>query len=289
MIPTQDAFEVPILNALVSLGGQGTTKDVYQLVRKAFPEMTEEDLALTLPSGELRWINRLRWARLVLDKKGQISTPSRGVWSITDSGKSRLSGSSLTDFDSTPKKAETTPPTKMKSELKAPGESPTGLVEIYDAYESDFRRQLMLRLLDLTPTQFEVFAQKLLRAYGFVEVIVTGKSGDGGIDGHGQLRVGLATMRAAYQCKRWEGNVPRPEIDKFRGAIQGEFEQGIFLTTSNFTKDALHASIKKGAVPIVLLNGEMIVDMMIKTHLGVERRPLEIYYDRLDSLFDAED
>ena len=57
---------------------------------------------------------------------------------------------------------------------------------------------------------------------------VTGAGADGGIDGHGRLRVGVATMRAAFQCKRWEGSVGRPEVDKFRGAIQGEFEQGLF-------------------------------------------------------------
>jgi restriction system protein len=125
----------------------------------------------------------------------------------------------------------------------------------------------------------------LLAAYGFGSVVVTQHTRDGGIDGHGLLKVGLARMAVAFQCKRWEGNVPRPEVDKFRGAIQGEFEQGIFFTTSDFSEGAMDASIKKGAVPIVLLNGESIVDLMIEKEFGVQKKPLQIYEDQLDTIF----
>jgi restriction system protein len=103
------------------------------------------------------------------------------------------------------------------------------------------------------------------------------------------LRVGLAQMKVAFQCKRWTGKIQRPEIDKFRGAIQGEYEQGIFFTTSDFSQGARDVSIKKGAVPIVLLNGEAIVDLMIDKGLGVLRRPLEVYEERVEMLFSDED
>lgn len=116
-------------------------------------------------------------------------------------------------------------------------------------------------------------------------MVVTQHANDGGIDGHGLLKIGLARMAVAFQCKRWEGNVPRPEVDKFRGAIQGEFEQGIFFTTSDFTKGAMDASIKKGTVPIILLNGESIVDLMIDKEFGVQKKPLQIYEDQLDTIF----
>ena len=109
---------------------------------------------------------------------------------------------------------------------------------------------------------------------------VTTISSDGGIDGFGKLRLGLASMNVAFQCKRWEGNVGRPEVDKFRGAIQGEFEQGIFFATSDFSSQARDASLKKGAVPVILLNGESIVDLMIQKGIGVERVPLYLFYDR---------
>ncbi len=277
MIPTPSECERPLLEALIELGGQAETKAVYPAVRKRLTSMTDAEATETLPSGEPKWINRVRWARLMLVKKGQMDSPARGIWRITDAGRERIAKSEAGQVAVGPE-PEVVP---------AVSAAPT-LVDLYEAYERDFRRQLLERLCELDPYQFEVFAQKLLRAYGFVDVKVTSKSGDGGIDGYGRLRVGLATMRVAFQCKRWEGNIGRPEIDKFRGAISGDFEQGIFFTTSDFTKGAMEASIKRGAVPIVLINGEMIVDIMIRTGFGVERRPLELYFDRLDTIFEDE-
>jgi restriction system protein len=153
-------------------------------------------------------------------------------------------------------------------------------IELYDEYETAFRSQLLDNLHELTPRQFEIFAKKLLQAYGFVEVKVTTLSSDGGIDGYGKLRLGLATMNAAFQCKRWQGNIGRPEVDKFRGAIQGEFEQGVFFATSDFTEQARKASLKKGAVPIILLNGGSIVNLMMQKGIGVERVPMYLHYER---------
>jgi len=152
--------------------------------------------------------------------------------------------------------------------------------ELYEEYETSFRSQLLDKLHELTPRQFEIFSRKLLQAYGFVQVNVTNMSSDGGIDGYGKFRLGLATMNVAFQCKRWQGNIGRPEVDKFRGAIQGEFEQGVFFVTSDFTQQAREASLKKGAVPIILLNGKSIVDLMIQKGIGVERVPLYMHYER---------
>jgi len=84
-------------------------------------------------------------------------------------------------------------------------------------------------------------------------------------------------MSVAFQCKKWQGSVGRPEIDRFRGAIQGQFEQGIFFTPSEFSSPAKDASIKKGAVPIVLLDGDAIVRLMAEKGLGIQRRPVEIF------------
>jgi restriction system protein len=116
-----------------------------------------------------------------------------------------------------------------------------------------------------------------MEAYGFVDVEITDVGPDGGIDGFGKIRLGLATINAAFQCKRWKGNVGRTEVDKFRGAIQGEYEQGVFFTTSEFTNQAKEASIRKGAVPVILLNGSSMVDIMIEKELGVRAQPIQLY------------
>lgn len=106
------------------------------------------------------------------------------------------------------------------------------------------------------------------------------------IDGHGQLRVGLATIKAAFQCKRWQQAVGPKEVQAFRGAIQGQFEQGYFFTTSTFTKAAQGESIKMGAAPVVLFEGQQIVEIMIQKGIGVTRRPVEVYEDQIEQLFE---
>jgi restriction system protein len=269
MIPTQAEIETPLLKALCTLGGEAQPRSLYPLVTAAFPQLTQEDLAAKLKHGERKWVNRIQWARQALITAGAMTSPRRGVWAITEQGRRRLEHETKTDAE----------PTKH-----APSSS-ASLVDIYEKYEIQFRSKLLDRLYELSPTQFEHFARQLLVAYGFVQMTVTEVTRDGGIDGHGMLRVGLARMAVAFQCKRWEGNVPRPEVDKFRGAIQGEYEQGLFFTTSDFTKGAMEASIKKGAVPIILLNGESIVDLMIEKEFGVQRKPLQIYEDQMDTIF----
>jgi len=198
--------------------------------------------------------------------KGELHSPRHGVWAITDKGRQRVQG--------------VTPP--------PPPPSPD-FGELYEEYQTSFRSQLLSRLNDLSPREFELFARRLLQAYGFDDVEVTTVSADGGIDGHGKLRLGLATMNVAFQCKRWQGNVGRPEVDRFRGAIQGEFEQGVFFVTSDFTQGARNASLRPGAVPIILLNGEGIVDLMIEKELGVDRVPLYVYYERPTDFLEREE
>jgi restriction system protein len=266
MLPKQSQIELPLLEVLAKLGGQAKPKDVYQQLRAYFPEVTEEDLARRYKGGEDVWTNSIQWTRQHLVDSGDMSSPQRGIWAITEKGKQRLNGK---------------PATSVSAALALH----PSLVELHERYEAQFRSKLLDKLHQLSPTQFEHFAREFLTVYGFVQVAVTQVSKDGGIDGHGMLKVGLARMAVAFQCKRWEGNVGRQEVDKFRGAIQGEYEQGIFFATSDFTKEAKGASLRRGAVPIVLLNGESIVELMIEKEFGIQRRPLVVYEDELDSLF----
>ncbi|MCL5024004.1 MAG: restriction endonuclease [Nitrospirae bacterium] len=158
---------------------------------------------------------------------------------------------------------------------------------LYGRYIAELKKKIINDLKRLSPAAFEVFAKRLLDVYGFHEMKVTQVSGDGGIDGYGKLKVGLAYLNVAFQCKRWsKGNVQRPEVDKFRGAIQGDFEQGLFFTTTSFSEGAIEVSIKRGAVPIVLVDGEAIVDLMIERNFGVQVESLSIPSYALDLAFD---
>lgn len=157
---------------------------------------------------------------------------------------------------------------------------------LYNSYIKDFKSNILIQLKKMNAYDFEIFCMQLIKTYGFSNVSVTQKSRDGGIDGYGRLKVGLAHMKVAFQCKRWDSaSVSRKEIDAFRGAIQGEYEQGIFFTTSSFTKDAMKYSIKQGAVPIILIDGNMIVDFMIEKQFGIEHENLPIYINAIDKIF----
>ena len=136
---------------------------------------------------------------------------------------------------------------------------------------------MLQELKKMTPVAFEAFGREILDGYGFENTQVTAISKDGGIDGFGRLKVGLAFLNVAFQCKRWKNTtIQRPEIDRFRGTAQGSYEQGIFFTTSTFSKGAIDASIKSGAIPIVLLDGLAIVDLMIQRKIRVESTIMEI-------------
>lgn len=157
--------------------------------------------------------------------------------------------------------------------------------ELHHEYVELFQQKILCQLKSLNPYEFETFCRNLLEVFGFVDLSVTQKSRDGGIDGFGKLKIGLAYMNVAFQCKRWNiGSVSRKEIDAFRGAIQGEYEQGLFFTTSTFTKEAMAYSIKQGAVPIILIDGKMIVDFMIEKQFGIEHENLPIYINALDQV-----
>jgi restriction system protein len=157
-----------------------------------------------------------------------------------------------------------------------------GLKREHRRYVKTFKQRMLHQLVGLSPQDFERFCRNLLRAYGFRRVKVTRVSKDGGIDGFGQLKVGFAYFNVAFQCKRWGASVGRPEISQFRGDIQGGYEMGIFFTTSSFTKEAKATSLKAGAVPVTLLDGETVIDIMLSHNFGVEREELTIYKLALD-------
>ena len=146
------------------------------------------------------------------------------------------------------------------------------------------KRRIITEIKGLSSQEFEQFCISLLRLLGYQELQVTGSGADGGIDGHGLFRQGVVTIRSAFQAKRWKQTpVGRPEIDKFRGAIQGDYDHGVFLTTARFTREAEAASIKKGAISLLLLDGEAIAETMIRSGIGVIRRP--IYLLDIDPAF----
>lgn len=172
---------------------------------------------------------------------------------------------------------------KIGQDLVSHAASLRDLQNLHEKYIVELKKKILNDLKDMSPAGFELFSKRLMDVYGFHDTAVTKISSDGGIDGYGKLKVGLANLNVAFQCKRWtKGNIQRPEIDRFRGAAQGDFEQGLFFTTASFSPGAIFASIKRGAVPIILVDGESIVDLMIEKEFGVQVDMLSIPSYALD-------
>jgi restriction system protein len=176
-------------------------------------------------------------------------------------------------------------PLKFNSEDLKVKDVISSIRKIQIEHEKAFKGEILNQLKDIDPRLFEIFGKKLLEVYGFTELNVTNYNRDGGIDGYGKLKVGLTSLEVAFQCKRWKNhNVGRIEIDKFRGAIQGMYEQGIIFTTSKFSKEAQNATRRQGAVPIILIDGSTLVDIMVDKKFGVKLDYLPVYVNALNEV-----
>jgi restriction system protein len=136
----------------------------------------------------------------------------------------------------------------------------------------DWKDALISRLLEIPPDGFERLAQRLLREAGFVNVTVTGKSGDGGIDGVGTYRLSLVSFPVYFQCKRYKGVVTPSAVRDFRGAMSGRGEKGLLMTTGSFTRDAQAEASRDGAPPVELIDGDRLCDLLYEYRLGVDVR-----------------
>lgn len=257
--PRQADVELALLRVLDSLGGEARPKDTYPLVAEHFPELTEEDRNERLQNSPStrKWWNLVQWVRQHLVEKGEIDGSVRGVWKLAEAGKVRLNAvPGPRDSDATAQQAT--------------------LRDLVFENLSEMKRRLVQELQALQSQAFESFCQKLLQELGFEDVHVTKQGADGGIDGYGDFRQRAVRIKSAFQAKKWqEGNsVGRPEIDKFRGAIQGDYDHGVFITTSRFTKEAQASSFKKGAITILLLDGDAVAQLMVERGIGVNKEPI---------------
>jgi len=152
-----------------------------------------------------------------------------------------------------------------------------GLRQQIEAQNRKVREQLKQRLLAMPPPDFEALIARLLTALGFDEVMVTARSGDGGIDVRGNLVVGdVIRTRMAVQVKRWKANVQAPTVQQVRGSL-GTHEQGLIITTSDFSAGARAEAERQSAVPVGLMNGEMLVVLLVEHRIGVRREPCELF------------
>jgi restriction system protein len=293
-VPTYDQFIEPLLRILASKPEGIHAKEAYADVADALA-LTAEDKQELLPSGQPTYKNRAGWAYHRLKRARLSSNPRRGFWRITGEGVDfMLRHAAPFSVELTEKVAmgyadvevnslnATPQEPRLAHQMEQPPISKTSpddrlgqaLQELHQAAEVE----LLELLSNVSPGFFETIVLDLLHRMGYGasrdDLQRVGGTGDGGIDGVISLdRLGLE--KVYVQAKRWQGNVGRPDLQAFYGALAGQkAKKGVFITTSEFTSQAI--GFAKSVEGIVLVDGLRLVGLMIEYELGVSARTVKI-------------
>jgi restriction system protein len=263
-------FVNPVLNALKRLGGSGRPAEVCAAVANDMGLDGSPILEETMKSGQTKFYNTIAWVRLYLAAAGYIDRSRHGVWTLTEKGRNSrpLSDDEINEMVS-----------EVQRQGKRVSDAADDQAEEEDASsdvapeESGYKAQLLGIIRGLSPKGFEQLCQRLLRESGFEQVVVTGRSGDGGIDGIGVLKINaFVAFKVLFQCKRYVGVVSSTEVCNFHGAMQGRADKGIILTTGLFSVDAQKEAGRDGVPPIELVDGEHLIGLFEQMELGLTPR-----------------
>ena len=252
--------------ALKELGGSGKNTEINDKVAEIM-QLSDDVLSVPhLNSSSLSEVNyRLAWARTLLKNHGALENSARSVWAITKAFASienvdgeyidkncRNKSTILSDKPDGQSESNTEPEGDVPEEVRS------------------WRKKLHDVISNMDPYGFERLSQRLLRECGFTQVEVTKKSGDGGIDGTGKLRInGIFSFNIAFQCKRYHGVVGAGEIRDFRGSLTTNIEKGVFITTGSFSKAAVEEASSPGKQQIDLIDGEEFINKLAEFGIGV--------------------
>jgi len=275
-MPTFDSLMNPLLAALFELGGSGSIDEIYEKVIEM--QKIDDELASIPHNPEKSNLTeigyRMAWARTYLKKYGFLENSTRGVWALTPLAREKRK---VNPKDVVKKVREAD---KEASRKKLRKTSREDAIELTDdtGVDADSWQEDLYHLLtkEIAPDAFERLTQRLLRESGFVQVEVTGRTGDGGIDGKGIARIhGFMSFHVIFQCKKYQGSVSAGDIRDFRGAMVGRADKGLFITTGTFTPAAIKEATRDGAPPIDLVDGEHLAEKLKEFGLGVQTEMIE--------------
>lgn len=269
-----------ILTTLHELGGSAFRGE---LQNKVIENMGVPPAVLRVPADKAKVEDKVGFAMTRLKRLGLVDNAERGVWSLTAKGRETQhvdpeeAVRSARQQDRVRKQAKSAEAALTENAEAALTEKVENSAEDPADETVSWREDLLETLQNIPPDAFERLCQRLLRESGFIEVEVTGKSGDGGIDGHGIIRLaGLISFPVLFQCKRYSGSISPSVVRDFRGAMVGRAEKGLILTTGHFTREAQREATRDGATPIDLIDGELLIDKMKELKLGVSAKMVEV-------------
>jgi restriction system protein len=258
-------FFRPILSILRESGATGTPGEIVDRSIEIAGVSEQEQQAVN-KNGQSRIRNQVHWARQYLVWAGFLDSSRRGIWSLTEKGRlADLSKLDPLDVFKRVQKEKTKVDIEKQSTAKRDGETAPDDEELIP-----HRVRILEIIRALPPEGFERLGQRLLRESGFQHVSVTGRTGDGGIDGIGTLQMNpFVSFNVLFQCKRYKGAVTPSQVRDFRGAMMGRADKGIIISTGTFTLEAKKEARRDGVPPIELVDGEALVDMFEKLEVGL--------------------
>lgn len=275
LAPTYTELIVPTYQALLKLGGSGTNNEICEQVIKDMQltdEVVDESHLGSENQTELEY--QLAWARTYLKNYGVIINSARSVWSITSNytNGAELDAKEIVAYTANRNAERRAAAGKIV--VDDPKQPDDGIAQNdeteYPEEVKPWRQRLAEVLQNMDPYGFERLAQRVLRECGFTQVEVTKKSGDGGIDGTGKLKInGIFSFNVAFQCKRYKGAVGPGEIRDFPGSLTTDIEKGVFITTGTFTKAAKEEASNPGKQQIDLIDGEEFINKIAQYGIGV--------------------
>ena len=262
----------PLITALKNLGSSAGVNEMEEEVSNIL-NLSNNEINEIHRESRTKLNYRLAWARNYLKRIDLIENSSRGVWALTEIGKNTK------EVDK--EKVKKTVIKKDKQErshksIEKENDIPTNHEKTEEIQDFDWQDKLIKTIREITPDQFERLCQRLLRELGFINVVVTGRTNDGGIDGKGIYKIGsVLSFHVVFQANRYQGSVSTSVIRDFRGAMSGRADKGLILTTGSFTREAKKESVRDGAVPIDLIDGNEFAERLKNLSLGVELEMVE--------------
>lgn len=273
-IPKFDETFIPILEILKTGKIYKTRELIEEVKTKFYSDLSDEQLKQETKSGDLLIDNRIAWGKSYLKKGGYVSFPERGHVQITEKGKNHSANLSVRDLENEStlfdfykqEKQNRLGDAKIKVEISSPQDL---IDEGFNIIESDVKNELLLKLKNIDPYFFEKVVLRLLKKMGYGEFIETAKSGDGGIDGIiNEDKLGLDKIY--IQAKRFnEGKVREKDIRNFIGAMSGDTNKGVFVTTSEFDEKALEKA-RSAHHKIICIDGQKLVTLMHEFNVGIQ-------------------
>lgn len=257
----------PTLKALESKGGSASIDELSECIAEIL-ELPDAVLEISHSDGPQSEVDyRAAWARTHLRLIGAVENSARGVWALTDIGRHITSEAAVRQIARDAKTQRRAARRSKKAVALDDADDPPS--------DGDWKDNLLRILRSIKPDEFERLCQRILRESGFTKVEVSGRSGDGGIDGAGVIRINLLSFHVRFQCKRYSGSVASSEIRDFRGAFVGRADKGLFITTGRFTKEAEREAVRDGAPAIDLIDGLELCDLIKSLGLGVKLTVIE--------------